>query len=75
MVRFPVGAGNFFLHYRVQKGSEAHPASYTVGTRGSIPGGKAAGAWNWPLTSIYFRGQECVELYLHSQCAFMAWCL
>jgi len=23
-----------------------------MGTRGSFPGGKAAGAWSWPLTSI-----------------------
>jgi hypothetical protein len=43
-VRFPAGAGNFSLHHRVQNGSEAHPASYSVGTRGSFPGGKAAGA-------------------------------
>jgi hypothetical protein len=28
----------------VQTGSEAYPASYTMGT-GSFPGGKAAGAW------------------------------
>jgi hypothetical protein len=32
-VRFPAGAGNFSLHRRVQNGSEAHPASYPVGTR------------------------------------------
>jgi hypothetical protein len=43
-VRFPVGAGNFSLHHRVQNGSGAHPASYPMGTRGSFPGGKAAGA-------------------------------
>jgi hypothetical protein len=43
-VRFPAGAGNFSLHHRVQNGSEAHPASSTMGTRGSFPGGKAAGA-------------------------------
>jgi hypothetical protein len=36
----------------IQNGSEAHPASYPVGTWGSFPGAKAAGAWNWPLTSI-----------------------
>jgi hypothetical protein len=30
----------------------SHPASYPMGTRGSFPGGKAAGAWSWPLTSI-----------------------
>jgi hypothetical protein len=26
--------------------------SYLMGTRGPFHGGKAAGAWNWPLTSI-----------------------
>jgi hypothetical protein len=41
---FPEGAGNFFLHHRVQNGSGAHPASYSMGTGGSFPGGKAAGA-------------------------------
>jgi hypothetical protein len=43
-VRFPAGAGNFSLHHRVQNGSGAHPASYIMGTRGSFPGDKAAGA-------------------------------
>jgi hypothetical protein len=33
-VRFPAGSGNFSLHYRIQNGSEAHPASYPKGTRG-----------------------------------------
>jgi hypothetical protein len=51
-VRFPVGAGNTSLDHRVQNGSGAHPASYSMGTRGSFAGGKAAGAWSWPLTSI-----------------------
>jgi hypothetical protein len=51
-VRFPAGAGDFSLHHRVQDGSGAHPASYSMGTRGSFPGGKAAGAWSWPVTSI-----------------------
>jgi hypothetical protein len=45
-VRFPAGAGNFSLHHRVKNGSGAHPASYPMGTRGSSPGGKAAGAWS-----------------------------
>jgi hypothetical protein len=44
MVRFSTGVGNFSLHHRVQNGSGAHPASYPMGTRGSFPGGKAAGA-------------------------------
>jgi hypothetical protein len=43
-VRFPGGAGNFCLLHRVQNGSGAHPASYPVGTGGSFPRGKAAGA-------------------------------
>jgi hypothetical protein len=43
-VRFPAGAGNFSLHHRVHNGSGAHPASYSMGTRGSFPGSKAAGA-------------------------------
>jgi len=36
-------------HFRAarlaQNGSGAHPASYTKGTAGSFPGGRAAGAW------------------------------
>jgi hypothetical protein len=43
-VRFPAGPGNFSLHHRVQNGSGAHPAFYPMGSRGSFPGGKAAGA-------------------------------
>jgi hypothetical protein len=42
-VRVRPGAGNFSLHNRVQTGSGAHPA-YLMGTRGSFPGDKAAGA-------------------------------
>jgi hypothetical protein len=42
-IRFPVGAGNFSLHLRIQNGSGAHPASYPMGSRGSFPGDKAAG--------------------------------
>jgi hypothetical protein len=49
---FPAGAGNSSLHHRVQNGSGTHPDSYPVGTRGAFPGGKTAGAWSWPLTSI-----------------------
>jgi hypothetical protein len=43
-VRFSAGAGNFSLNHRVQNVSGAHPACYPMGTRGSFPGGKAAGA-------------------------------
>jgi hypothetical protein len=51
-VRFLAGAGNFCLHHRFQTDSGAHPASYSMSTRASFPGGKAAGAWSWQLTSI-----------------------
>jgi hypothetical protein len=37
----PTVAGNFSLR-RVQTGSEAHPASYSMCNRGFFPGGKAA---------------------------------
>jgi hypothetical protein len=40
----PVRAGHFSLHQRVQTGSEAHPASYPMGTSGSFPECKATGA-------------------------------
>jgi len=38
-----VEARNFYLHHRVQNGSGIHPASYPMGTGGSIPVSKAAG--------------------------------
>jgi hypothetical protein len=52
--------------HSVQTGSGAHQASYSVGTGVSLPAGKVAGAWNWPLTFSYCRGQENVDLYIHS---------
>jgi hypothetical protein len=48
--------------------------SYPMDTVGSLAGGKAAGPWSWPLTSIYCRHQCCsyisTPLYV-----FVAWCL
>jgi hypothetical protein len=40
-VQSPTGAEDFFSSPCVQNGSEAHPASYPVGTGGPFPGGKA----------------------------------
>jgi hypothetical protein len=37
---------------RVQTSSGAHPSSCPMATEGLSSGGKAAGAWRWPLTSI-----------------------
>jgi hypothetical protein len=74
-VRFLAGAGNFSLHHRVQNVSGAHPASYPGGTTGSFPGGKTAGTWRWPLTSIYCRGQRMSgAIPPLPQHAFIAWC-
>jgi hypothetical protein len=66
-VPFPTGAGTFLPRHRVQTSSGAHPASYPMGTRGTSTGSKVAGAWSWPLTSIYCRGFEYVELCLQSR--------
>jgi hypothetical protein len=41
------------------------PSLLSNGYRGFIPRGKTAGAWSWPLTSNYCRGQENMELYIH----------
>jgi hypothetical protein len=74
MVWFPTGAGNFSLHHRVQNGSGAHQASYPMGTGGSFPGSKAAGAWSWPLPSI----AEVKNAWSYTstpQYVFMEWCL
>jgi hypothetical protein len=54
-VRFPVGAGNFSLHHRVQNGSGAYPASYP-----RVPGALSRYAFMaWCLV----RAQE---VYLHA---------
>jgi hypothetical protein len=39
-VRSPIEAEDFSSNLCIQTGSGAHPASYTVGTGGSFPGGK-----------------------------------
>jgi hypothetical protein len=43
-IQFLVGAGYSSLHHHIQNSSGAHPASYPMSTRGSFPGGKAAGS-------------------------------
>jgi len=50
------GAGKvFFFCHHIQTNSGAH-LSYSVGTGVSFPRNKAAGAWIWPLLSIWCRG-------------------
>jgi hypothetical protein len=41
-LRSPAGAKDFSSNLYVQTGSEAHPASCTMGTGGPFPGGKSA---------------------------------
>jgi hypothetical protein len=70
----PAGAGNFYLHHRVQNGSGAHPA-YPMGARGFSQGVKrpVSEADHSPPSSAEVK--EWVQLYLHSpQYAFMASC-
>jgi len=40
------------LRHRFQTCTGTHSSSYPMGTRGSYPGSKAAGAWSWPLNFI-----------------------
>jgi len=68
--------GNFSLYHRVQNGSVANSASYSIGTGSSFPGSKAAGAWSWPLNLHLLP-----RLRMHgaipplTQYVFMLWCL
>jgi hypothetical protein len=39
---------DFSLLHSIHSDSRAHPTSYPMGTRGFVPGSKAAGAWSWP---------------------------
>jgi len=53
----------------------AHPAAYPMGIGGCFPGGKAAGAWSWPLTSTYCRGKRIREVIPPlPQYVFKEWC-
>jgi hypothetical protein len=61
-----VGAGNFSLHHRVQNGSEAHPASYPIGTGGSSLGVKRPEREADHSRPCSAEVKECVVLYLHS---------
>jgi len=40
------------LHYHDLTDCIVNPVSYPIGTKGSFPGGKAAGTWSWPFTCI-----------------------
>jgi hypothetical protein len=65
-LRFPVGAGNFSFHHRVQNGSGAHTVSYPMGTRVLSLEIKRPGreADHSPPSSAEVK--EYMELYLQS---------
>jgi hypothetical protein len=65
-VRFPAGAGNFYLRHRVQTGSGAHPTFYPIGTSGSFLGLKWPGREADHSPPYSAEVKECVECYLHS---------
>jgi hypothetical protein len=60
-VRVPVGGENF----RTRPDRSWGPPSLLYNGYRVFPGGKEAGAWCWPPTPFYRRGQERVELYLY----------
>jgi hypothetical protein len=57
MVPFPAGAGNFSLHHRVQTGSGAHPASYTMGNGGVMGEWRYSSTHSWPRNWMEVSGQ------------------
>jgi hypothetical protein len=63
-VRIPVGSRTF-SSCRADRLWDP-PTSCLMGTRGSFPEVKAAGAWSWPFTSNLCPGQENMDLYFHS---------
>jgi hypothetical protein len=74
-VRFPAGAGNFSVHHRVQNGSEAHPASYPMGTGDLSLGVKRLGrdGDRSPPSSAEVKNEWSYTSTL--PILFMAWCL
>jgi len=46
-------ARDLFLLQSIQTAYGAHPASYSMGTSGTLPGGKAGSACSWPPVPIY----------------------
>jgi hypothetical protein len=62
----PGGAENFSLLYNVQTGSEAHPASYPLGTGTVSKGVKRPGGVKLINHLHLLPRSRMVELYLHS---------
>jgi hypothetical protein len=65
-VRFPAGAGNFFLRHRVQTRSGAHPASYPVDKGATSLGVRRPGRVTDHSPTSNTKVKECMELYFYS---------
>jgi hypothetical protein len=59
-VRFPAETKDFSSSLCVQTNSEAHSASYPMGTGSPFPGAKFGRGVTLTTNPIYFRGQEWV---------------
>jgi hypothetical protein len=59
------GKRSLSLFHSVQTGSGAHPTSYTVRTRGSVPRGIVAGGAKLTIHLHLVPRSRIVELYLH----------
>ena len=60
---FPAGVADFFQLHTVYTGSDAHLACW-MGAWGFFCGGKVAGLWSWPRTSVSCWGKKWVEQYV-----------
>jgi hypothetical protein len=74
-VWFPTRARDITLLHGVQTGSRVHPTSYPMGTWGSFPREKAAGAWSWPLTFIQYRDWKWWSHTSTPPYVLIEWCL
>jgi hypothetical protein len=76
-IRVPVGSRIFICPCRPDRLLGRH-SFLSKRYWGTFPLGKAAGAWIWPLKSIYCRCQENVGLHIHSllpRSVYIAECL
>jgi hypothetical protein len=75
-VRFLSRSRDMSLLHSFQTGSEAYPASYTMGTGDSFPGVKAPGGMKLTSHLNLVPRSRTVELCLHSPIdVFMTWCI
>ena len=60
---FPAGVADFFQLHTVYTGSDNHLACW-MGAWGFFCGGKVAGLWSWPRTSVSCWVKKWVEQYV-----------